>query len=255
MKLSPIAVQLYTVREALANDFTGVVKKIAEFGYLGVETANFPGTTPKQAAQLFKDLGLTVCSAHAPLPIGPQKNEVLDLAATLNCSRVICPALDRAYYSRVDQVHRACDLINEANQVAIENGLSLGVHNHWWEYEPVEDQYPYEIMMERLDPSVFMEIDVYWVRVAGFNPVEIVEKWGQRAPLLHIKDGTALPGLPHLAVGEGIIDIAGVIEAGKGVTEWLIVELDECETDMLEAVEDSYTYLVGSSLARGRKLV
>lgn len=252
---TPIAVQLYTVREALATDFTNVIKQIADFGYIGVETATFPGTTPQQAAQLFKDLGLTVCSAHTPLPVGPKKNEVLELAASLNCERIICAALDRDYYSSVDQINRACDLINEANQIAVENGLSLGVHNHWWEYEPVAGQYPYEIMMERLDPAVFMEIDVYWVRVAGLDPVEIVKKWGQRAPLLHIKDGPAIQGFAHLAVGEGIIDIPAVIEAGHGVAEWLIVELDQCDTDMLAAVEDSYAYLIGNGFARGNKAV
>lgn len=249
----PIAVQLYTVREALAKDFTGVVKKIAEFGYAGVETAGFPGTTPKQAARLFADLGLTVCSAHTPLPIGEEKNEVLETAAALNCHRIVSGALDRAYYSSIDQIKRGCDLLNEANQVAAANGLSLGVHNHWWEYEPVEGQYPYQIMMERLDPAVFMEIDVYWVRVAGLDPVEIVKLWGRRAPLLHIKDGPAIQGFAHLAVGEGIIDIPGVIEAGQETAEWLIVELDACDTDMLEAVEDSYHYLVGSGLAQGSK--
>ena len=252
---APIAVQLYTVREALAQDFEGVVRKIADMGYLGVETANFPGTTPRQAAQLFEALDLTVCSAHAPLPIGPKQNEVLDLAAALNCQRLICPALDRDYYSSIDKIYSACDLLNEANQVAVANNLSLGVHNHWWEYEPVEKQYPYEIMMDRLDPAIFMEIDIYWVRVAGLDPVEIVKKWGQRAPLLHIKDGPAIQGFAHLAVGEGIIDIAGVVEAGQDVAEWLIVELDECDTDMLEAVEDSYAYMVHNGFAEGRKSV
>lgn len=250
---SPIAVQLYTVREALAKDFAGVITKIAEFGYVGVETAGFPGTTPTEAAKLFQDLGLTVCSMHSPLPLGDKKNEVLETAARFNCQRIVSGSLDRAYYSSVDQIKQACDLLNEANQVAVENGLSIGVHNHWWEYEPVEGQYPYEIMRERIDPAVFMEIDVYWVRVAGFDPVKIVKEWGDRAPLLHIKDGPAIHGFAQLAVGEGIIDTPAVIEAGQGVTEWLIVELDQCDTDMLTAVEDSYTYLVGNGLARGNR--
>ena len=62
---APIALQLYTVRDALAKDFNGVIQQIADMGYIGVETAGFPGTTPQAAARLFKDLGLTVCSAHS----------------------------------------------------------------------------------------------------------------------------------------------------------------------------------------------
>jgi hypothetical protein len=55
------------------------------------------------------------------------------------------------------------------------------------------------------------------------------------------------------AVGEGVMDFPGIIQAGEGSTEWLIVELDRCATDMMEAVEKSYKYLVGKGLARGNR--
>ena len=55
------------------------------------------------------------------------------------------------------------------------------------------------------------------------------------------------------AVGEGKMDVPAIVAAGEGSTEWLIVELDRCATDMMEAVEKSYTYLVGKGLARGNR--
>ena len=61
---APIGIQLYTVRDALAEDFTGTIKKIADMGFVGVETAGFPGTTPAEAKKLFDDLGLVVLGAH-----------------------------------------------------------------------------------------------------------------------------------------------------------------------------------------------
>jgi hypothetical protein len=54
------------------------------------------------------------------------------------------------------------------------------------------------------------------------------------------------------AVGDGRVDIPGVVAAGSGRTEWMIVELDRCSTDMVEAVEKSYQYLTDNGLARGR---
>jgi hypothetical protein len=54
------------------------------------------------------------------------------------------------------------------------------------------------------------------------------------------------------AVGDGVVDVPAVVAAGKPVTEWLIVELDRCATDMMEAVARSYSYLVGEGLAQGR---
>jgi hypothetical protein len=55
------------------------------------------------------------------------------------------------------------------------------------------------------------------------------------------------------ALGEGVVDIPGVVAAGAGLTEWLVVELDHCATDIMEAVGKSYRYLIGRELARGNK--
>jgi sugar phosphate isomerase/epimerase len=250
---APIAVQLYTVREALGKDFAGVIKKIAGMGYVGVETAGFPGTTPAEARQLFDELGLVVSSAHSRLPVGDQKNEVLETVAALGCKRIICAALPRDSYESIAKLESACDQVNEAAANAAQHGFTLGMHNHWWEFEQVEGRYRYEVMLERLNLDIFFQLDTYWTKVAGFDPVEVIQSMSGRIPLLHIKDGPGVRDQPQVAAGEGVMDIPAIVKAGEGSTEWLIVELDSCATDMLEAVEKSYTYLVGKGLARGNK--
>lgn len=242
-----IAIQLYTVRQALAQDFAGIIQQIADIGYQGVETAGFPGTTPAAASQLFRQLGLAVTSAHTPLPLGDQKNEVLDTAAALGCQKIICAYLSPDQYKTLDQIKRNCDLLNEANAVAVAHGLSFGVHNHWWEFELVEGRYPYQVWLDHLDPAIFFEIDTYWVKTAGLDPVALVKELGPRAPLLHIKDGPAVKNEPMVAVGDGIMDFPSLIQSARDNTEWLIVELDQCATDMLEAVGKSYRYLVAQT--------
>ncbi|MCB0153938.1 MAG: sugar phosphate isomerase/epimerase [Anaerolineae bacterium] len=248
----PIALQLYSIRETLAQDFEAGIRKVAAMGYAGVETAGFAGTTAAAASQLFAELGLRVCSAHAPLPVGDDKNKVLDDLAALGCHRLISAYLPPEQYQTLDGVKQACDRFNEANAVAVENGLSFGVHNHWWEFQPVAGHYPYHLWLERLDPAIFFEIDTYWVKTAGLDPLAVVGEFGERAPLLHIKDGPATTDEPMLAVGSGVMDIPGVVRAGSGHTEWLIVELDRCATDMLAAVEQSYHYLVQEGLGHGQ---
>lgn len=237
---APIALQLYTVRDALAQDFEGVIRQIADMGYDGVETAGFPGTTPQAAARLFQELGLTVSSAHAPLPLGERQGEVLETMAALGCQRLVCAYLSPDEYRSLDQIKRNCDMLNEANAVAVANGLSFGLHNHWWEFEPVEGQYPYHLWLEHLDPAVFFEIDTYWVKTAGLDPAAVVAEFGDRAPLLHIKDGPATKEEPMTAVGEGVMDFPAILRAAGDNPEWLVVELDRCATDMLEAVAKSY---------------
>jgi sugar phosphate isomerase/epimerase len=240
---APIAIQLYTVREALAEDFEGVIRRIADIGYDGVETAGFPGTTAQAAAQLFRELGLRVSSAHTPLPLGDKKNEVLETMAALGSQRIICAYLSPDEYRTLDQIKRNCEMLNEANAAAVAAGLSFGLHNHWWEFEPVEGHYPYHLWLEHLEPAVFFEIDTYWVKTAGLDPVAVVKEFGPRASLLHIKDGPATKEAPMVAVGEGVLDFPAILQAADGHPEWLIVELDRCATDMLEAVEKSYQNL------------
>jgi len=250
---APIGLQLYTVRDAANVNYTATVTKIAEMGYIGIETAGFPGTTPQDAATLFRDLGLQVFGAHSPLPLGESKNEVLDTIAALGTTRLICPALMREKFDTINGIKEVCGTLNEAAAVCSENNLQLVYHNHWWEYSTVEGQAANEVMLATLDPSIVFEVDTYWVQVAGADPLKIVESLGNRAPLLHIKDGPATLDGDMTAAGTGVIDIPAVIEAGKPHTEWLIVELDRCATDMVEAVSQSYKYLVGNGFALGNK--
>ena len=73
----PIALQLYTLRDALAIDFATTIRRVAAMGYAGVEPAGFAGSTPQAAAQLFQELGLTVCAAHSPMPLGADEKPVI----------------------------------------------------------------------------------------------------------------------------------------------------------------------------------
>ena len=250
---TPIALQLYTLRDLLAQDYEGTVRKVADMGYVGVETANLFGDSPASAAKLFGELGLAVTSAHSPLPLGDNKQEVIDTMRALNCKRLILPWQQPELFQSLDGIKKVGDLLNEASAVAKANGFQVGYHNHWFELEPLENRIPIDVMLEYLDPDVFLEVDVYWVQTAGQDPVQVIRRLGSRAPLLHIKDGPCQIEEPMTALGEGVVDIPGVVAAGAASTEWLIVELDRCATDMLEAVRKSYQYLVGKGLARGNK--
>jgi sugar phosphate isomerase/epimerase len=130
--------------------------------------------------------------------------------------------------------------------------MTFGIHNHWWEFQKVEGRYVYHVMLELLDPAIFFEIDTYWVQTAGLDPAQVVKELGPRVPLLHIKDGPAVKGEPQVAVGDGVLDVPSIVQAAQGVTEWLVVELDHCATDMIQAVAKSCQYMVEAELAYGK---
>jgi sugar phosphate isomerase/epimerase len=250
---APIGLQLYTVRKvAEAEGYANTVKKVAAMGYVGVEPAGFPGSTAAEAAKLFRDLGLAVPSAHVALPIGENKNETLDVIKTLGSKRVIS-GLGPKDFTTLDLVKASCDKFNEACENCRAAGLMFGIHNHWWEFKPVDGRMIYRIMLERLNPNIFFEIDTYWVQTAGCNPTDVVRELGRRAPMLHIKDGPAVQQQPMTAAGEGVLDFPAIVGAAGNDLDWLVVELDECATDMMEAVHKSITFLVTKGLGYGKK--
>lgn len=246
---APVALQLYSLRETMVKDWQATVRSVAEMGYVGVEPAGFPGTTAEEAGKLFKELGLQVPSAHLPLPVGDQKNASLEAALAIGAPYVIS-GKGPVDFESVDAIKATCDLFNEASENARAAGLLFGVHNHWWEYLKVDGKYAYEYMLDLLDPTITFEIDTYWVKTAGADPVKVVAQMGERSPLLHIKDGPCVQKDPMTAVGDGVMDFGPIVEAGKPYTQWLIVEIDRCATDMAEAVAKSVKYLHTSGLGR-----
>lgn len=247
----PIALQLYSVREAMAGDFTGTVEAVAAMGYAGVEPIfQLPNTTVAGAAQLFKDLGLAVPSAHVPLPLGDMRQPVLDFMAAMGSTRVVS-GKGPDDFTTLDRIKATCELFNEAQAVAADQGLAFGLHNHWWEFEKVEGRYVYQWMVELLAPAIFFEIDAYWVQAAGCDPAQIIADLGARVQLLHVKDGSAIKSDPMVAVGEGVLDYHAIVKSAAAA-KWLIVELDRCATDMLTAVDNSLKYLVTKGLGHGK---
>jgi len=248
--MTPIALQLYTLRDELARDFDTTIEKIAGVGFTGVETASFAGTTVKAAASKFKDLGLVVCGAHLPLPVGERQAEVLETMQALDCRRLVCASQPRELFQTLDGIGQVCDRLNEASAVAKAHGLSLGYHNHDFEFKTVDGRPAHEVLRGCLSPDVFFELDTYWVQTAGVDAADVVRQLGSRVPLVHMKDGPAVRGKPMQALGEGVMDIPSLVDASAGHAEWLIIELDECATDMFQAVQRSFDSLAKIGAAR-----
>ncbi len=248
--LAPIALQLYTLREAAAADYEATVRKVAEIGYVGVEPAGFPGTTVEAGKKLFDELGLQVCSAHLPLPIGDKVNESLETAEALGIKRVVA-GQGRDQFGSADQIKESCDKFNEAQANCAAKGFIFGIHNHWWEFLEIDGERVYKQMLNHLAPEIFFQVDAYWVQTAGPDPAGVVSELGSRAPLIHVKDGPCTREADMQALGEGVTDFKALIAAGGDNVEWWIVELDRCATDMMGAVEKSYAFLIDGGYASG----
>lgn len=251
--MKPLSIQLYTVRDAAAKDFIGVLKSIAAIGYKGVEFAGLHGHTPREIRKVLDGLGLVASSSHVGLPTKENRQEMIDTAGALGY-KLLITGKGPDDFKTIDGIRKAADEFQAGAELLKGTSLRLGYHNHWWEMSKVGGRYGLDVFLE-LAPAVFSQTDVYWA--CNFGAVDVpalVRKNAKRIPCLHLKDGPLVQGQPHTAVGKGKMDMSAVIAAADPkVLKWLIVELDECATDMMGAVEDSYTYLTGEGLAEGNR--
>jgi sugar phosphate isomerase/epimerase len=250
----PISVQLYSLRDEAAKDFEGVLRRLGDIGFVGVEVAGFHDLTPKQYAAIVEESGLVTSSAHLTDLSPDGLNAMLDDLGEIGCDVAVCAFIPPERFADLDAVKASADALNEANEIARSRSVSLGYHNHWWEFSTILDgQTAWSALIERLDPTVFAEVDIYWATLGGSDPRQVFADLGDRLRLLHVKDGPCdAPESPMVAVGSGTLDIPAILGSAP-TAKWHIVELDRCATDMFTALADSHRYLVDSGLSRGRE--
>jgi len=252
MEPFPISIQLYSLREEAKGDFPAVLAKVAEIGYAGVEFAGLHGMSPADVKKAIDDLGLVASSTHGPFPTKENVNEIVDTAKTLGYTRHVSGIGPKDWETK-EKAEASAARVREATEVLDGTGIAFGYHNHWWEFEKEFDgKTPHAILMEAA-PGVFAQVDTYWVQVGGKDAAAIVRDLGPRAPTLHIKDGPLDREKAMTAVGAGEMDWDAVVGAASSETEWLVVELDRCDTDMTDAVTESYRFLTSAGLAKGKK--
>lgn len=247
----PISVQLYSLRDDSSKDFDSVLERLAKIGYQGVEPFALFDKRAEDFKKQVNDLGMEVSSSHHPWANRADINEVIDVTKALGLTRA-AGGFGPDDFKDEDAVKRTVETVNYLVEKLHRADLELFLHNHWFEFIPVDGELPYHTL-QRECPEVSFEVDTYWAANFGAcDPVEEVRRINQRAPLLHIKDGPLEVGKAHVAVGSGVMDIAGIARAADpDVLDWLIVELDSCDTDMFEAIEESYRFLVSEGLASG----
>jgi sugar phosphate isomerase/epimerase len=243
VRMKNIAVQLYSVRELLAADFEGTLRKLVEMGYQAIETASIPPTvSPAAAGKLFRELGLKVVSAHARLPAGENRERMIADVAAYGSPIYLVPGMGANAFDTAESTHQVCEQLNEAAAACRKAGLGLGYHNHTKEMADFGGKRAYQIMNAELDPAILFEVDTYWAKVAALDPAAVVAELGQRTRLLHFKDGPGIRDAPDQPLGTGMMNFPAVLKAAHYL-ETAIVEFDFSAGDILADLKQSIDYL------------
>ena len=251
----PVGLQLYTLRDELAKDVPGTIKKVAEIGYKEVETYDFYGKSAAEFRRILQDNGLTAPSGHYMshhLKSGWEKH--IEFAREVGLKYMVNAILEPPERTSLDDYKKLAELFNKAGEQTQKAGIHYCYHNHNFEFKKYGDTTAYDYLLTALDPKlVNFEMDTFWLTHAGHDPVEYFQKHLGRFPLLHIKD---LKGKPPAStelddklglfaeVGRGTIDWKRIFAAApQGGAKHYFVEQDYCERPPLESVKISFEYL------------
>ncbi len=232
------AIQLYSVKRALDEDFDGTLKRLAEMGYDGIEfCGNYGGYEGKELAKFLTHLGLDAVSAH--LDYEDCLNNLdyhLDILKETGCDLVVCPWIN--VKTKEDEQIAAENLLKIAEKCVMK-GFQFAYHNHAWEIERKDENgCILDKFMEVGDPLLLAELDVGWIGFVGENPEDYIRKYAGRVIALHLREIEKIDEKSvDVLFDKGPVDIKAVIKLGEkmGVEHFIVEHETQADVEMQNA--------------------
>lgn len=244
-KLERVGIQLYTVRGEMRRDMPGTLARLAAMGYKDVEFAGYFGRSSAEVRRLLADTGLAAPSTHVGYdPAGWDR--ALDDAIEKGHRWVTVPSLPPPRPTTLDDWRAIADAFTRAGERAAARGLSFAFHNHDAEFQRVDGQVPFDILLARTNPRfVSFQMDVFWLTRGGGDARAYIRAHPTRFVMLHVKDSSGPPAHDQVDLGAGTIDFAGILAEDatlRHVVQHAFVEHDQ-PTDPMAFARSAYEYL------------
>ncbi|WP_049630813.1 sugar phosphate isomerase/epimerase [Cellvibrio sp. pealriver] len=242
-----LSVQLWSIKDDVAADFEGTLKKLKAMGFQGVEFAGNFGAyanDPKGLKAFLEKTGLKASGAHVPFEKLNDANFDATVAfyKAIDCKYLIIPMDHRAFTAEgAKQVAAELETIQKKLDA---HGMHTGYHNHKPEMLGEMGKTPWDVIGKNTAHGVILQQDVGWTEVAGKNPVDFVKAYPGRTILTHYKAAAPDEGnKEHPILGQDTTDWKALIEANKtvGGTLWFVVEQEVYPEGMspMQSVEAS----------------
>jgi len=236
-----MGLQLFTVREPLANDVAGTVKKIASIGYEDCETYGFDpghgtyyGLKASAFKQLLADNQMITTSGHYDFTKFFDKptdalmryvDQCIEGAHALGQRYITWPWLDPAFRT-LENFRLLTVKLNAIGERANKAGLGFAYHNHDFEFVDYDGENGYNIIMHETDPAlVKLQMDLYWVMHSSkLSPSELFSRQPGRFVMWHIKDMDKI-SRDYSELGNGSIDFTVILpEASRAGLQYYYIE-------------------------------
>lgn len=255
-----LGLQLYSLRDMVRDEgIKKVLEAVAKMGYNSLETASYSdgklyGMAPGELKKMVDDLGMKLTSSHLSRNISNDRdadmawwNQAVDAHNAAGMKYMVMPSSPLSGDNlKLDDVKRYGDYFNEIALISAGASIQFGYHNHAFEFESKVGGIPvYDLLLENTSAHhVMFQLDVYWIKKGGYDPVEYMKKYPKRIKTLHIKDETAIGA-------QNTVDYKAVFEQAyaNGVKDWY-VEVEQYDTTPQEDVKKSADFLLRSSFVK-----
>jgi sugar phosphate isomerase/epimerase len=246
-KLDRVGLELYSVRDAMRRDPERTLAAVRAIGYTDVELlwsfGNF-GRTPQQVRASLDHEGLRAPSAHvspAVILVGWERS--LEMAKTLGHEYLIVPSFTADTARSIDDWRDWADRFNAAGAVARKAGIWLAFHNEPDHMKPINGVVPYDVFVERTDPSVVrLQLDVGNMAMGGGDPFHYLGLHRARYWSFHIKDVVA-DRSQDTELGKGVLDLRRFLAGVPDIQHKPVYIEQEGASDQLAAARLDYQYL------------
>jgi sugar phosphate isomerase/epimerase len=216
----PLGLQLYSVRQQMAENLDITFAAVAAAGFVEVEAAALPAKSYSEIRAALNKAALRCVGAHHPFAdLFTRFDEIAEYDAGLGANYLICASPGRRPASAGSDPRQPMTLedwrynaetFNLFGERAAAHGMGFGYHNHIHEFNLIDGVSPYEELLRLTDPKkVTFELDCGWARVANHDPVQLMQQHPYRFSMLHVKDF-------HLGAASDPGRDAHVTELGRG---------------------------------------
>jgi len=217
----------YTFRHSFQKDVPATLDTIKQLGITNIEFSNLFGKTASELRKLLDEREMRCTSFGVSYPdLVNKTSEVGENARTLGASFVRIAWIPHDGPFTIETAKKAVEDFNTAGKILKESfGLSFCYHNHGYEFMPYEKGTFFDYIVANTNPGyVSFELDILWAFHPGVDPAALLQKYGPRFKLMHVKDlrkgvvgdfsgSTSVEN--DVALGTGQIDVANVIKAAK----------------------------------------
>ena len=235
MAKTPVGVQLYVLRDAVAQDLAGALKRVAEIGYQGAEPWGYGGEelawmghSAADVRKMYDDAGLICCGIHLqPQALQPaiiertiEFNRILgnrflvmpSAAATDSGAALEASLISRAPLASVSTSPRMASragiselagILNTASELLRPHGMFCGYHAHGFDFGLIDGEPAWHHLFRQCRDDVIMQMDNGNTMTGDGDPIAALKLFPGRARTVHVKD---FGGPAGSTIGGGTVD-------------------------------------------------